>query len=73
MAKRKAKRADAAPKSVPSIVQLAAAIAGTESQIGTVVTTNVQTQVKLNKLVGQEQSLRQRLAGLQREMDKYTR
>lgn len=58
---------------MPSIVQLAAAIASIQQQIGTVVTTNVQTQVKLNKLVGQEQNLRQRLAGLQREMDKYTR
>lgn len=73
MVKRKTKGADATQKSVPSIVQLAAAIASTESQIGTVVTTNVQTQVKLNKLVGQEQNLRQRLAGLQHEMDKYTR
>lgn len=58
---------------MPSIVQLAAAIASIQQQIGTVVTQNVQTQVKLNKLVGQEQNLRQRLAGLQREMDKYTR
>lgn len=73
MAKRKTKGAAAQAQNLPSIVDLALKIDVTENKIGKVVTQNVQTQVKLNKLVGQEQNLRQRLAGLQREMDKYTR
>lgn len=71
----KSRRRRPTPASVekrPEIVTLAANIVSTEVAISTVVTRNVQLQMKLNDCINEESSLRKVLSGLHREMDRFT-
>ncbi len=70
--KRKTSRTTSEVVTSPEIVKLAAHIVQTESVIQRNVTRNVQLQMKLNECVNEEQNLRKVLAGLHREMDKFT-
>lgn len=56
----------------PEIVRVATSIATTEKALQQNVTANVQTQMKLNAIITEEQKLRKQLTGLQREMDRHT-
>jgi hypothetical protein len=72
MAKKKRETKTTATAEPPSIVRLAAQISNTENAIGTESSRNVLIQVKLNESNNQLSNLRRVLAGLHREMDKFT-
>jgi predicted RNase H-like nuclease (RuvC/YqgF family) len=72
MAKKKRETKTTATAEPPSIVRLAAQISNTEDAIGTECSRNVQIQMKLNESTDQLSNLRKVLAGLHREMDKFT-